>query len=113
MKEEKIKKEQSASGGKISDVFFSRADKVWDNTRLFLRFKKFARIKKEEKESERDFSGTKEMKQGKEKEMAFVPLSEIAKNSAYSKNYINFSARQGKLKAKESGGVWQTAEEVR
>ena len=34
-----------------------------------------------------------------EKEMVFIKLSEIAKNSTYSKNYINYSARQGKLKA--------------
>ena len=43
--------------------------------------------------------------------MVFVPLSEIAKNSTYSKNYINFSARQGKLKAKKIKGVWHTTEE--
>ena len=46
---------------------------------------------------------------GKE-ESVLVPLSEIAKNSTYSKNYINFSARQGKLQAKKIGGVWHTTE---
>ncbi len=47
----------------------------------------------------------------KESEAVFVPLSEIAKNSSYSKNYINYSARQGRLKAKKIGGVWHTTEE--
>ncbi|MDD3486968.1 MAG: tail fiber domain-containing protein [Candidatus Moranbacteria bacterium] len=44
-------------------------------------------------------------------ETNFIPLSEIAKTSAYSKNYINFSARQGKLKAEKIKGVWHTTEE--
>jgi len=39
------------------------------------------------------------------REAVFIPLSEIAKKSTYSKNYINFSARQGKLKAQKIGGV--------
>ncbi|MFH0930021.1 MAG: hypothetical protein V1814_02100, partial [Candidatus Moraniibacteriota bacterium] len=47
----------------------------------------------------------------REEDTTFVPLAEIAKNSTYSKNYINFSARQGKLKAKKIGGVWHTTEE--
>ncbi|MCX6766644.1 MAG: tail fiber domain-containing protein, partial [Candidatus Moranbacteria bacterium] len=47
----------------------------------------------------------------KKQNLVFVPLSELAKNSTYSKNYINFSARQGKLKAKKIGGVWHTTEE--
>src|SRR3990172_1665194 len=46
-----------------------------------------------------------------EKKAVLVPISEIAKNSAYSKNYINFAARQGKLQAKKMGGVWHTTEE--
>gem|GEM_PF-5786633 len=44
-------------------------------------------------------------------EMVFIPLSEIAKKSAYSKNYINFSARQGKLKAEKIKGIWHTTEQ--
>ena len=47
----------------------------------------------------------------KKADLVFIPLSEIAKNSTYSKNYINFSARQGKLKAKKIYGVWHTTKE--
>ncbi|MCX6762936.1 MAG: hypothetical protein NT093_04115, partial [Candidatus Moranbacteria bacterium] len=52
-----------------------------------------------------------ETEKNKKADLIFFPLAEVAKNSTYSKNYINFSARQGKLKAKKIKGIWHTTEE--
>ncbi|MDP1846063.1 MAG: hypothetical protein Q8L09_05010, partial [Candidatus Moranbacteria bacterium] len=134
MKEEKYTK-------KISDIFFGKAEDAFRNIRLFLTEKKFAKILETEKKAIKNvrarlaelyggeiepgngsLASTLEAKLPKnkpeiakkkeaKKNLVFVLLSEIAKNSTYSKNYINFSARQGKLKAKKIKGVWHTTEE--
>ncbi|HUD09148.1 MAG TPA: hypothetical protein VMQ48_03610, partial [Candidatus Saccharimonadales bacterium] len=132
MKEKKDKQ-------KIGDIFFGKAGEVFTNVRLFLRFKKIVKIIGKERKAVEGVRGkiaklygttnnsttenikvetrqclvSTEAKKEKNKkaDLVFVPLSEIAKNSTYSKNYINFSARQGKLKAKKIKGVWHTTEE--